>query len=243
MGLYLRAERAIQPCAREGTPHMKTFAKLAVAALVIAGTAQTPSAAQFGRNRAPTAEDAVIAKGIGVTNVDYIYANSSAFRTAVQQRQTTYKAQIDAANQRREQLVAQLRPLVEKYNRDRAAPNADQAALARQMEQINQLQNSGNQAINQLLAPVRQSEMYVKEQIEAKLGAALQTAMIKNRISLVLKASEVQAMNGAYNLNPAVIAELNALIPSVDIVPPAGWQPRAVREAQAAQQPQAAPPR
>jgi hypothetical protein len=125
---------------------------------------------------------------------------------------------------------------VDKYNRDRTAPNADQAALRQQAEQINRTQTAGNQAINQILEPARASEIYVKEQIEDKLAAAIQSAMIKNRISILFKPQIVQAMNGAYNLNPAIIAELNALLPSAQLVPPAGWQPRAVRQAQAAQQ-------
>ena len=38
--------------------------------------------------------------------------------------------------------------------------------------------------------------------------------------------------NNAYNLNQAIIAELNTLLPSAQLVPPAGWQPREVREQQ-----------
>jgi hypothetical protein len=43
----------------------------------------------------------------------------------------------------------------------------------------------------------------------------------------------------AYNLNQDILTELNALIPSAQLVPPAGWLPRA-REQQAQQQAQAA---
>ena len=216
---------------------MNKFLKLAcIAGIALTATSQSAFAAPFGRPRTPTAEDTIIVKGMAVANLDYIVANSAAFKTGNDQRQVTFKTQIDAANQRRQQLIAQLQPLVDKYNRDRAAPSADQAALRQQAEQINRNQTAGNQQINQLLEPVRASETYVKEQIEDKLAAAIQSAMIKNWISILFKPQVVQAMNGAYNLNPAIIAELNALLPSAQLMPPAGWQPRAVRQAQAAQQ-------
>ena len=68
--------------------------------------------------------------------------------------------------------------------------------------------------------------------------------MAKNRISIILNPQAVTAINNsAYNLNAAILAELNALIPTAQLVPPANWEPLEVRQAraqQAAQQQQAA---
>ena len=42
--------------------------------------------------------------------------------------------------------------------------------------------------------------------------------------------------DAAYNMNTAVLEELNTLIPNAQLVPPAGWEPRQVREQRAQQQ-------
>ncbi|MDR2857922.1 MAG: OmpH family outer membrane protein [Novosphingobium sp.] len=183
--------------------------------------------------------------GLAVADLDGVVAGSNAFRTAQQQRQTTYKAQYDQAQTRSQQINAQLQPLVEKFNRDRAAPGANQTALQQQAAQIQQIQNSGQQELRQILQPVAMSEAYVQEQIAEKLDQAVKNAMGKNKVSLLLSPQAVLAMNNnAYNLNQAILTELNTLIPSATLVPPAGWEPREVREARAQQQGQApvAPP-
>jgi hypothetical protein len=45
----------------------------------------------------------------------------------------------------------------------------------------------------------------------------------------------VVAATNAYNLNQAILDELNVAIPTAQLVPPAGWEPREVREQKAAQ--------
>ena len=60
--------------------------------------------------------------------------------------------------------------------------------------------------------------------------------MTKRKISLVLDSQSVIKADQAYNLNQDILTELNALIPSAQLVPPAGWLPRAQREQQAQQQ-------
>ena len=87
------------------------------------------------------------------------------------------------------------------------------------------------------------SESYVQEQIAEKLPNAVNTAMAKKKVTLLINPENVLAANAAYNLNQDILAELNATIPSANLVPPAGWEPRQVREQkaqQAAQQQQAA---
>ncbi|MEO6093338.1 MAG: OmpH family outer membrane protein [Novosphingobium sp.] len=194
-------------------------------------TAATPALAQ----------SAPLVPGLGVVNLDAVVANSNAFRTAQQQRPVTYKAQVDQAEARRRQLEAQLQPMAEKFNRDRAAPGANQAALAQQAQTIQNIQQSGQQELQRILQPVALSEAYVQEQVGEKLDQAVKNAMGKAKISLLLSPQAVIAVNdNAYNLNQGVLAELNTLIPAAQLVPPAGWEPREVREqrAQAAAQQQ-----
>jgi len=225
---------------------MNTFYKSIVAAgLMLSGSCivlAAPAAAQ-----ATTATQVV--PGLGVANVDAIVGNSAAFKVAQTQRPVTYKAQFDAAEARRSQIAAQLTPMVDKFNRDRAAPTANtpagQASLQQQAQTIQNIQQSGQAELQKILEPVALSEAYVQEQIGDKLNAAIQTAMTKRNITLVLTPQSILAATNAYNLNQAILDELNVAIPSAQLVPPAGWEPREVREqkaAQAAQQGGAAAP-
>lgn len=224
---------------------MKTLLKAATAAAALSvalqpAIAQTPAAAPA---TAP-ASNGITVPGIGIANIDLIIVNSNAFKTAQSQRPVTYKATYDAAEARRKQIADQINGMVTKFNADRAAPNANQQALAQQAQAIQAMEASGTQELQRLLQPVSYSEAYVQEQIGEKLNAAINAAMTKQRVTLLLNPSAVVATTNAYNLNQAILTELNTSLPSAQLVPPAGWEPREVREAkaqQAAQQGGAAP--
>ena len=185
---------------------------------------------------APAAAQAV--KGIAVANPTAIVALSNAFKVAEQQRPVTYKAQIDQANARKTQIEAQLRPMATKLQADAQAPNAasNQAALQQQYAQIQQIEQSGQNEINQILQPVALSRAYVVEQIGDKLEQATKNAMTKQKIEILLDSGSVINAGEAYNLNQAILNEVNLLLPNAQLVPPAGWLPRAQREQQAQQQ-------
>ena len=134
---------------------MKTmFKAAALAGLLVTASAQPVMAA-----------NGPLTAGIGWVSIDAIKVNSNAWKVAEQQRPTTYKATIDAANTRAQAIQAQLVPLAQKFERDRAAPVPNQAALQTQYAQIQQLQQSGEQEINRMLAPVQLSQAYVEEQV------------------------------------------------------------------------------
>ena len=214
---------------------MKNLIKSAFVAATLATTALAgPVLAQTG-----TTPPLAIAPGLGVANLDAVVANSSAYKTAQTQRLTTYKAQFDAAEARRKAIAAQLQPMADKFNKDRQAPNADQNALRQQAAIIQQLQQSGQQELQGILQPVALSEAYVQEQINDKLVTAVQNAMAKRKISILVNPSAIISANNAYNLNQSVLDELNVSLPSAQIVPPAGWEPREAREQRAAEAAQA----
>jgi Skp family chaperone for outer membrane proteins len=208
---------------------MNILLKSVAAAALMVGTAGSiqPAAAQAAGTLVP---------GLAIANLDAVVVNSSAFQTAEQQRLVTYKAQIDAAEARRNQLEAQLKPLADKFEADRQAARPNQQALAQQAAQIQQLQAQGQQELQNLVAPVAMSRAYVTEQIEEKLDQAIKNAMAKKKISLLIGPDAVLAVNNnAYNLNQDILNELNTLLPSAQLVPPQGWEPRQVREARAQQ--------
>lgn len=213
---------------------MNTILKSAIAASLVLGAAVAqPAAAQ---NAGTTVA------GIAVANLDAVIANANAFKTAETQRQTTYKAQIDQARARGDALNAQLKPLADKFNADRQGAKPNQASLEQQAATIQQLQESGQAELQRILQPVALSRAYVQEQIDERLDQAVKNAMTKKKVSLLLSPQAVLAVNNnAYNLNQDILTELNTLLPSAQITPPAGWEPRQVREQRAAQGQQQAP--
>ena len=180
-------------------------------------------------------------QGIAIADPDTVIANTDAVRLANEQRQVTYKAQIDAAKARKAQIEAQLRPLYEKIQADSQAAKPNQASLQQQAATIQQIEQNGQREISEIIRPVALSEAYVQEQVEDQLDAAVKAAMEANKVTLLLNPSAILASQNSYNLNKAILAELNKAIPNAQLVPPAGWLPRQLREQQAAQQQATAP--
>lgn len=185
---------------------------------------------------AATATTGAVVPGLAVADINGAMAGSNAFTVAQQQRQVTYKATYDQAQAKGKALEAQLKPLIDKFNADRAGGKVPTATLQQQAQAIQTIQENGKQDIQRILYPAALSEAYVQEQIEDKIDQAVKNAMNKRGITLLLAPQAVMAIQAsAYDLNPAIIAELNTLLPSATLVPPAGWEPRQIREARAAQ--------
>jgi Skp family chaperone for outer membrane proteins len=199
-----------------------TFALAAATALAGSALVAAPAAAQMVR-------------GIAVANPTAIVALSNAYKVAEQQRPVTYKPQIDQANARKTQIENQLRPLATKLQTDARAANPNQGSLQQQYAQIQQIEQSGQNEINTILQPIALSRAYVVEQIGDKLEQATRQAMARQKVDLLLDSGAVINAPETYNLNQAILNELNAILPSAQLVPPAGWLPRAQREQQAQQ--------
>lgn len=199
-------------------------------AMLTAGPLAAPASAQAAAARP--------VQGVGVVNLQGIIANSDAYRAATQQRPVTYKETYDQANARSQAIRQQLQPLYQKLQTDSQAANANRAALEQQAAQIQQIEQSAEQELQQMMQPVALSQAYVEEQIQDKLTEAVRAAMTKQNVTLLLR-QEAVVIGEANNLNQAVLAEINRLIPTAQLVPPQGWLPREMREQQAAQAAQA----
>ena len=179
---------------------------------------------------------AQVVKGIGWVSTEGVIANSNAFRTAQQQRETTYKAQFDAAKAKKAQVEAQLKPLIDKLNAESQVAGSNNASLQQQAATIQQIGQNGQREIQNIMQPVELSNAYVEEQIYDKIDAAIKAASTKNKVGLILAQDSLVYAEDAYNMNQQVLAELNTLLPSAQLVPPQGWLPRQLREQQTAQQ-------
>lgn len=214
-----------------------------VAAVSLVALSANPAFAEKKDKNAPAAAPAApaatsnVVQGIAVANLQAAIANTDAFRVAQQQRPVTYKPQIDQAQARGNALEAQIKPMIDRFNaaRQGTMTPALQTQLQTQARAIQELQEKGKQEIQQILLPAALSEAFVNEQIEDKLDQAVQSAMTKNRVSLLLQPGAVIARANAYDLTDEIVTELNALLPTAQLVPPQGWEPREVREARAQQ--------
>lgn len=178
--------------------------------------------------------------GVAMANYEAAVVKSQAYQTAVNQMKTTYKADIDASNARATALQAELKPLVDAYNAAVQQPGATPASVQPQAQALQNKQQASQQEIGRLQQRVTLATRYVEEQVAAKLNDAIKTAMKAKKVDLVLQPQAIVAREPYVDITDDIVLELNKLIPSASITPPAGWQPG--QEQQQAQQPAAAQP-
>ena len=192
---------------------MTTFKMMMLAAAAaIPGTVAlvAPASAQIG--------------GIAVADPNAAVAQSNAWKAAATQIQSTYKTQIDAAEARRRSIATELQPLYTKFEADQRA-NVAEATLRTQAAAIQAKETAGNQEIGRLTAPAQRAQAYAIEQIQAQLSAAVQAAVTRKNVQLLLRPDAAMFAQPAANITADVTTELNRLVPSVNSTPPANWQP------------------
>jgi Skp family chaperone for outer membrane proteins len=172
--------------------------------------------------------------GIAVANPENAVANSRAWATARGQIETTYKAQLDQANTRREAITRELQPLVTAFQTASQQPNANQAALQTQANTIRTREQTAQTELTRLTAPAQRAQAYAIEQISNRLPEAVQAVTRSRNISLLLRPDAALFAQPAADVTPQITTELDRLVPSVSITVPANWQPGQQRAAGAA---------
>ena len=174
--------------------------------------------------------------GLAVVDLEEAVAKSTAFTTAITQMQTTYKPQIDALNTRRTAIETDLKTKGDALQAAlKAAGNKPTPAIETQYQQYQQTQQTAQAELQRMSQPISLARAYVEEQIVARLDDALKAATAKTKSEIVFKKAATESFGAGADITPSVIAELNTLVPSVSITPPAGWQPG--RQGQAAAAP------
>ncbi len=203
---------------------MKTFLKaVALATVSVAGMAavSVPAIAQSKL-------------GVAVVDIDEAVNRSAAATNARTQMQTTYKANIDNFNSRKTALDADLKQKAEAFQAAvKAAGGKSTPALQTQYEGLQQSQQTAQQELQKIGQPIALANAYIEEQISAKINDALKAAMTKSKVDLVLQPGATVSYAPGVDITAAVTTELNTLVPSVNIVPPAGWQPGGQQQAPA----------
>lgn len=187
---------------------MKMITKMLFAASALALAPAAPAAAQ----------------SVAYTDVQQLIAQSQAARNADQQMRVTYKATYDQIESRSRVLQAELNALVVKFQADQKA-NPNNPTLQAQARAIQEKQRAAQEELGKLSDPIERVNAYVIEQIEPKLDTAVSAAMAKKNVSLLVQRNIVIKNTPGTDLTPDILAELNAMVPSVSITPPADWQP------------------
>ncbi|MEM8697360.1 MAG: OmpH family outer membrane protein [Pseudomonadota bacterium] len=184
------------------------------------------------------------ARGVGVVSVDAAIQQTTAFQAAETQIQSTYATQIQQAQTRAQALQAELLPLQQAAQAaQQANPNAQTPPAA--VTTFAQRRQAAEQELATLNRPLVLARQYVREQIGIHFNDSLTAAMTASNVDLVLEPNAVAALapGSAANITPAVTTQLNTRVPSVQAIPPAGWNPGdTLRAAQQTQQPAAGQP-
>lgn len=165
------------------------------------------------------------AKGVAVADMRVAAARSNAFTTAATQIETYYKVQIDQRDTRAQTLQAELNVLIARANEESKKSPQNKPALEAAVKAVQDKRNAANAELGQLSAPIDLAIAYVEDQISVRMNEAIKAAMTKRKIDLLLNPDAVLARENNVDITDAVVAELNAILPNVQIVPPAGYQP------------------
>lgn len=163
--------------------------------------------------------------GIAVGDVRVAAAKSTAFTTAMQQIEVTYKAQIDARDTRAQMLQAELNLLIAKFNEEQRRPTQNRPALEAAAKAVQDKRASAQAEMTQLGQQVDLAVAYVEDQISVRMNDAIRAAMKRLKIDLLLNPDAVLARESNVDVTDAIVADLNAILANVGIVPPAGYQP------------------
>ena len=182
------------------------------------------------------------AQTIAVANPEGAVGNSKAWAAARTQIETTYKAQLDQANARREAVGRELQPLVTAFNTARAAPNANQAALQTQAQAIQTREQAAQAELSRLTAPAQRAQAYAIEQISNRLPEAVQAVVRARNVTMLVRPDAVLFANPTADVTAAITTELDRLVPTVGVTPPANWQPGQQQQGAAPSTPAATTP-
>lgn len=215
-----------------------TFKTAALAATAAVALLAAPASAQRNRDAAPTAPVAPI---VVVADTDGAIQASNAYQVAMQQMQATYAPQLADLQTRRTALQAELQTLYTAVETEQNRTPQNRTALETAARNFQARQASAEQEIQRIGAPLELARQYVIEQITLQMSPAVTTARTARGANLVLRRESVIYAGEVANITPAIVAELNRLVPNVQIVPPQGYEPgQLIAAQQAAANPAAA---
>ncbi|WP_397603946.1 OmpH family outer membrane protein [Sphingorhabdus sp.] len=188
---------------------MKIRKNILAAAFLSAAAISVPASAQVA--------------GIATADTAVAITRSKALGTAYQQIGTQYAAvaqQLQAKRVEINNLNAQL-----DTNKDKELTQAElDVAIKAKNPLLTQL-DAKQKEINTLQEPIFLAQLYAVEQIALKYDAAQQAVITAKKINVILAPDAFVWAPEAVDVTAAITAELDKVVPSVPITPPAGWRP------------------
>lgn len=210
----------------------KNFTRAALAATVAAAALlSVPASAQRNRDAAPATPAGPPVPVVVVADTNGAMRASNAFQLAIQQIQSTYAPQLQQVEARSTALQAELQTLFNTYEAERTASPQNATRLRAAATAFESRQQAAEQEIQQLRAPIELAQAYVLEQISLRMAEAVDVARRARGATLVVDRESVLYFEESTSISAAMVAELNRLVPNVQIVPPPGYQPGALTTA------------
>lgn len=181
---------------------------IAPAGLILAAAAALPAQAQ-------------VQGSIATVDIPRTIIGTTAFQTAYEQVNTTYATQNDLRRtkaQERQTMLAKF-----DKNGDKQVDETEQAAMQKSPD-FAKLQTL-EQEIQGLSNQIDSARVFAVEQIIVQYPSALQDVTTKDKIQLVIDPSTLLFAPPEADISAKVTTALNARVPAVGVVPPAGWQP------------------
>lgn len=146
---------------------------------------------------------------------------STAFQNAYKQIETSYSQQIELIRTR----AQERQTLLAKFdkNSDKQVDEAEQEAMKKSADAPKLA--SLEQEIQQLSNQIDSGRVYAIEQILVQAGPALEDVVKAKQIKVVLEPTSMLYAPPEIDITKDIVAALNTKVPSVQVVPPAGWQP------------------
>jgi Skp family chaperone for outer membrane proteins len=188
---------------------MKIRKNILAAAFLSAAAISVPASAQVA--------------GIATADTAVAITRSKALGTAYQQIGTQYAAvaqQLQAKRVEINNLNAQL-----DTNKDKELTQAELDVAIKAKNPLLTQRDAKQKEINTLQEPVFLAQLYAVEQIALKYDAAQQAVITAKKINVILAPDAFVWAPEAVDVTAAITAELDKVVPSVPITPPAGWRP------------------
>lgn len=183
---------------------MRNFLLLSAVAAAVA----VPTAAQA--QRAPAAV-------VVIVDSDRIYRECNACRTA----QAQLQAQVTALQNRQQTLAGQLRPEGEAIQTAVQALGGKQpdAALRQRAQAFQQRQEQAQRELAQMQQNIQSIQANVVRQIDERMRPVINQVMTQRGANIAVDVDATLAHAQTVNVTDAVLAGLNAALPSVSLTP------------------------
>jgi len=161
--------------------------------------------------------------GIATADTVQAVAKTKAFATAYSQIGTQYKSFTDQIQTKLQELNALNGQL--DTNGDKVVNQQEMDSAVRAKNPVLTQIAAKENEIKGLSAPIDKARIFAVEGIVRQYGAAQQNVIKSKKINIMLAPDSFVYAPPAVDVSDAITAELDRLVPSVPIVPTAGWNP------------------